>query len=239
MVGMTHTPPDPEVITLAQSLRGPYLAALSAPANRRAALLSVWAFEAELARIPATVSEPMMGRIRLQWWLDVLPGIAGGRAPSHPVARALEPHGPELDHLRALAECHNFDLDEGSATVAEHEDQAQAKARALADLLFDLLGVAEPAARDAGTAVLAAWVLSEAAGGPRVADEDDARALRDLARDRLARARGRALDGAARRGALGVLLLAKLVERRLADPEDALGVGAVLGVWWGSIAGCF
>lgn len=231
--------PDLEVIALAKSLRGPYLAALGGQATRRAGLLAVWAFEAELARIPATVNEPMMGRIRLQWWLDVLPGVAGGRAPSHPVARALEPLNLQLDHLRALAECHNFDLDEASADVAEHDAHAQGKARALADLLFGVLGVDDGDARAAGAAVLAAWVLSEAATGPRVADGDDAQALRDLARGHLARARGIPVQGAAKRGALGVLLLAKLVERRLADAEDDLGAGAVLGVWWGSIAGLY
>lgn len=231
--------PDPEVIALAKSLRGPYLAALSAPAQRRAGLLSVWAFEAELARIPQTVSEPMMGRIRLQWWLDALPAIAGGRAPSHPVAHALAPLAPDLGALGALAESHNFDLTDASADVAEHQAHAQAKADALADLLFGVLGLSDPDTHAAAADVLAAWVLSEARSGPRVADAPDGEALRELARQALGRARALHIDANARRDAMGVLALAKLVDRRLADPQDDLGAGAVLSVWWSGVAGRF
>ncbi|CAN0477251.1 unnamed protein product, partial [Phaeothamnion confervicola] len=51
------------------------------------------AFAGELARIPASVSEPIVGEMRLQWWRDTLDaGLAtppGGDAPGHPVARAI------------------------------------------------------------------------------------------------------------------------------------------------------
>lgn len=49
-----------------------YISLLLAPPALRADLLTVLAFDAELARIPATVSEPLIGEIRLQWWRDAL-----------------------------------------------------------------------------------------------------------------------------------------------------------------------
>jgi 15-cis-phytoene synthase len=71
-----------------------YISALLAPAARRADLMLLYAFDAELARIPATVSEPMLGEIRLQWWRDALAPLltdAGRTTPSlartgHPLA---------------------------------------------------------------------------------------------------------------------------------------------------------
>ena len=46
--------------------------ALTAPVEHRPALIAFYAFLAELARIPATISEPSMGEIRLQWWRDIV-----------------------------------------------------------------------------------------------------------------------------------------------------------------------
>lgn len=49
-----------------------YLAALLAPEQSRAALLTIAAFHGEISRIPATVGEPTIAAIRLQWWRDAL-----------------------------------------------------------------------------------------------------------------------------------------------------------------------
>ena len=49
-----------------------YLTALFAPADRRPDLFSLYAFNLELARARESVSEPIMGRMRLQWWRDAL-----------------------------------------------------------------------------------------------------------------------------------------------------------------------
>lgn len=49
-----------------------YLAALLAPEHCRRGLLTVAAFHGEISRIPATVGEPTIGAIRLQWWRDAL-----------------------------------------------------------------------------------------------------------------------------------------------------------------------
>jgi 15-cis-phytoene synthase len=52
-------------------------------------LQALLAFNAELTRIPALVSDPQIGEIRFQWWLDTLDGIFAGHAQDHPVASAL------------------------------------------------------------------------------------------------------------------------------------------------------
>ncbi len=65
--------------------RDRYIADLFAPAAQRKHLFALHAFSAEVARIRDTVSDPVLGEIRLQWWRDAL--IAGGGG--HPVASAL------------------------------------------------------------------------------------------------------------------------------------------------------
>ncbi|WP_319531920.1 squalene/phytoene synthase family protein [uncultured Cohaesibacter sp.] len=50
--------------------------ALIAAEKNRPALMVLYAFLAELKRIPRQVSEPTMGEIRLQWWKDVIAGSA-------------------------------------------------------------------------------------------------------------------------------------------------------------------
>jgi phytoene synthase len=49
-----------------------YLAALLAPDKPRAGLMAVAAYHGEIARIPLSVTEPMIAEIRLQWWRDAL-----------------------------------------------------------------------------------------------------------------------------------------------------------------------
>jgi phytoene synthase len=66
-----------------------YWATLYAPADRRDALYALYAFDHEIARVPAVVREPMAGEIRLQWWREVLEGKRDGEAAANPVAAAL------------------------------------------------------------------------------------------------------------------------------------------------------
>lgn len=79
-----------------------YLSALLAPRVIAADLMAVAACQAELARVPATVREPMMGHIRLQWWHDAIGAAAGGEATGHPVADAMRATMARHDLDRAL-----------------------------------------------------------------------------------------------------------------------------------------
>lgn len=93
-----------------------FLSLLLAPAEKRPALLALYAFNLEIARIPETVSEPMMGMIRLQWWREVLEGLDAGETRGHHAAIALAEarrhvHMP-LSELTALVDVRERDLDE-------------------------------------------------------------------------------------------------------------------------------
>lgn len=66
-----------------------FLASLFAPDERRPHLMALYAFNLEISRIRDAVSDPQLGLIRQQWWLDTLDTIYAGNPPSHPVAEAL------------------------------------------------------------------------------------------------------------------------------------------------------
>lgn len=69
--------------------RDRYLAVLYAPEAKRADLLALYAFDAEIGAIRDRVSEPLPGEMRLQWWRDVLAANDAASAGGHPVATAL------------------------------------------------------------------------------------------------------------------------------------------------------
>jgi len=65
-----------------------YLTALYAPEDKRDALFSLYAFNAEIAGIRDRIHEALPGEVRLQWWRDVI--AAGGEAGAgHPIAESL------------------------------------------------------------------------------------------------------------------------------------------------------
>ena len=67
--------------------RDRYLAALYAPADKRDALFTLYAFNAEIAGVRDRIRETLPGEIRLQWWRDAI--VAGGEGAGHPIAEAL------------------------------------------------------------------------------------------------------------------------------------------------------
>ncbi|MGV6874899.1 phytoene/squalene synthase family protein [Pseudochelatococcus sp. B33] len=70
-----------------------YWAAFFAPADRRPHLFALFAFNQEIARVRESISAPLPGEIRFQWWRDLLDAHAGAAASRDeaqpPVARAL------------------------------------------------------------------------------------------------------------------------------------------------------
>lgn len=84
-----------------------FLAALFAPPEARERLFGLIAFNLELAKIPATVSEPMLGEIRLAWWREALDdlfdkGVIRGHEVIAALAAAHEEtplHRPALERM--------------------------------------------------------------------------------------------------------------------------------------------
>lgn len=66
-----------------------YVAALYAPEDKRADLLALYAFNAEISGIRDRVSQALPGEIRLQWWRDVIAANNAAAGAGHPVAEAL------------------------------------------------------------------------------------------------------------------------------------------------------
>jgi len=233
---------DPEILRLARTRRGPYLAALSASPDKQAGLLAVLAFDAELARIPERVSEPMLGRIRLQWWVDLLPALAQGTVDAataeHPVVQALQPLVLSTDALGALVEAHIVDLNTTALSPAQYREQAEAAGAALAKLWLQVLAVTDPQAHIAVQEIATAWGLAECGEAvKRLASPEDTEDLRAQALALLKQARTHTIaDKSQRKAALPALLLARLVDRKLSSPGP-LGAGAVISVWWGSLSG--
>jgi 15-cis-phytoene synthase len=94
--------------------RDRYLATLFAPDEKQPHLYALFAFDAEVARIPTLVSEPQIGEIRMQWWADTLEAIADGQAVNHPVAQRLadtiRAHALPVAHLMKLIDARRGEL---------------------------------------------------------------------------------------------------------------------------------
>jgi phytoene synthase len=105
----------PDLVAVARAFEPDrYVAATLAPSQQRDALIAVAAFAADLRRITATVTEPMMGEIRLQWWRDAIAGFESGQSTGHPIADALasatRSHRLPSADLQAMTEARAFDL---------------------------------------------------------------------------------------------------------------------------------
>jgi NADH dehydrogenase [ubiquinone] 1 alpha subcomplex assembly factor 6 len=66
-----------------------FFCTLFAASEKREALFALYAFNHELARVAESVSEPMLGEIRLQWWREALDGIEAGTPRRHDVVDGL------------------------------------------------------------------------------------------------------------------------------------------------------
>ncbi|MCG6856793.1 MAG: phytoene/squalene synthase family protein [Salaquimonas sp.] len=89
-----------------------YLACLWLRREWRGAVAALYAFNAEIARIPSLVSEQMPGEIRLQWWREVIEGKR--EAGDHPVAvellRTIAKHNLPTLAFGTYLEARIFDL---------------------------------------------------------------------------------------------------------------------------------
>src|SRR5262245_49231490 len=91
-----------------------YLSALFLPAERRAPLFALYAFNYEVAKTAESVTQPIMGQMRLQWWCDALDEIETERVRRHDVVQALaetlRTHTLPRALLNALIDAHENDL---------------------------------------------------------------------------------------------------------------------------------
>ena len=92
-----------------------YLAARLAPKGVRRDLIALAAFVGEVSRVVGTVSEPMIGEMRLQWWRDALDPGRGGGSTGSPLAEALRDtiarHALPEELFSTILEAHSRALD--------------------------------------------------------------------------------------------------------------------------------
>jgi phytoene synthase len=140
-----------------------FLAALFAPAVRRGFLFALYAFNHEIARVGETVTQPMLGEIRLQWWRETVEQAREGKPRNHDVARALAAMFAQTDlpsaPFDAMLDARVFDASPDSFdTLAALEDYCDATSGNLMRLAARVLGGDGPA-REAGIAYALAGIL--------------------------------------------------------------------------------
>jgi phytoene synthase len=125
----------------------------------RADVITLYAFDHELARAPKVASNPLIGEIRLTWWREVLDEVETGKpVRQHPTALALA----ELmtrkalgrAGLEALIDARYRELDSEPMTLDEALTWARETGGAVAVLAAGLLdpGASADAARAGGMA---------------------------------------------------------------------------------------
>jgi NADH dehydrogenase [ubiquinone] 1 alpha subcomplex assembly factor 6 len=139
---------------------------LFAPAARREALFALYAFNYEIASVRDRVTQPTLGRIRLQWWREsIAAAFEGSPVRRHVVVEALtaviRTHALTRAHFDRLVDARERDLDEPFlANLADLEDYAEATSARLVHLALESLGVRDPAAERAGHHVGIAYALA-------------------------------------------------------------------------------
>jgi phytoene/squalene synthetase len=159
--------------TVRRADRDRFLGALFAPEPARADLLALLAFDHELARTRTVTREPMLARIRLQWWREAVAEAAGTAKPrAQPIVESLSEtvrrRGLAPERLVALIDAREEEI-EGPLDVLR-------AGHALADLELAVLGIDHAPTQAAARAVAAAWLMGE--GPERAALLAEARALR-------------------------------------------------------------
>ncbi|MGE4063562.1 MAG: phytoene/squalene synthase family protein [Rhodospirillaceae bacterium] len=144
-----------------------YLCALFAPALVREDLFALYAFNAEVAKVRDSVTEQLIGRMKLQWWRDVIAAVyENGNVPKgHPVVTALAEiisrHSLDRIDFDTLLDTRERDVgDDAFADVMDLESYADGTSARLTSLALQILGVRDEASRAAGRHVGIAWSLT-------------------------------------------------------------------------------
>jgi phytoene/squalene synthetase len=132
--------------------RDRYLTVVAAPQHAAADLAVLYAFNLELALVRDSVSEPMLGRIRLQWWREAIAEVYDGRPRRHAVLEALAALQVRTPLNRAyfdrMIDARETELDEIIPTdIAALESYADATAGDLLRLAAEVAGL-DPASGD-------------------------------------------------------------------------------------------
>ena len=148
-----------------------FLTAVFAPQPAREGVMALYAFNAEVAKVRESVSENIIGQMKLQWWRDVVAAIydggpEGNKVPQgNPVVEALAAtirgHNLSRVYFEALLDARARDMaDESPADVNALEAYADGTSASLTNLVLEVLGARDDASRAAARHVGIAWALT-------------------------------------------------------------------------------
>jgi phytoene synthase len=190
-----------------------FLASLFAPENKRKHLLALYAFNIEVSRVADQVSDPAMGEIRMQWWLDAIEAIyhgdvAEGNLPKHALLNLVKAKIFDLysDPMPSLFDLEGYlgetssALIQMAALVLGHDEALEsAEAAGLAGVAYGLAGVLRslPLHRARAKCLVPLDLLQQRgiSAADVIADENEAAVsivlteLREKIRDRLRQAK--------------------------------------------------
>ena len=213
-----------------------FLFAQLAPAEDREGLFALIAFNCELAKIPVSVSEPMLGEIRLAWWREALDdlfekGVTRRHEVMEALAASLARAEWDRDLLAGMIDARLYSLEGLPANPAEAGTFIEDTAGAYHRLAVGALGGRSADAQEVAGAV--GWAEGAGRLVAALSQEAEARgeqdelaatltALRDQARAKLADARSRrSAAPRAARAPLGSVYFAEAAINDVSPPDQA------------------
>ncbi|MEA2729489.1 MAG: 15-cis-phytoene synthase, partial [Acetobacteraceae bacterium] len=121
-----------------------FLTALFASPGRRDALLTLYAFNHELARAREVASEPPLALIRLQWWREVVEGEPKRHEVASPLSEAIAAGALNSSDLLPIIEAREAEAYGDFDTLADWRAWLLAGAGGLAVAAASALGAPEP-----------------------------------------------------------------------------------------------
>ncbi|TFY69079.1 hypothetical protein EVG20_g3301 [Dentipellis fragilis] len=126
-----------------------FLVSQLCPKDKIGGYFALRAFYTELAGLPESVSNVMIGKMRLQFWRDAIRGIADvsqGRPPHHPIALALSDTAQRANlpsyHLRRIVDARESELENPTyLTMDSLTSHAESTSSTMFYLLLSLLNL--------------------------------------------------------------------------------------------------
>ena len=123
-----------------------FLTTLFAPPQHRDTLLTLYAFNHELARAREVASEPPLALIRLQWWRDVVDGEHKRHEVATPLAEAIASGALDPVHLLSLIDARETEAYADFETLSDWRAWILAGAGGLSVAAAAALRAADPQA---------------------------------------------------------------------------------------------
>jgi phytoene synthase len=121
-----------------------FLTALFAAPEKRDALLTLYAFNHELARAREAVTEPPLALLRLQWWREAVEGARRRHEVAEPLAAAIDTGELDRTDLLALIDVREIEVDPAIETLQAWRAYVLGSAGGLAVAAGRLLGAPDP-----------------------------------------------------------------------------------------------